>query len=75
MTATTDCRLLTRSEVEERFGIPKRYLEVASSKGTGPPIIRIGRMVRYAPRDIVEWIEANRTVPSRTHTSRAGRSL
>lgn len=50
-------RLLTRLEVEARFGIPKRLLELAVSRENGPPIVRIGRLVRYKVSDIQEWID------------------
>ena len=50
-------RLLRRAEVEDQFGIPIRYLEVAVSRGEGPPIVRLGRSVRYRVCDIQSWIE------------------
>jgi len=50
-------RLLTRSEVEERFGIPKRYLELAIGRREGPRLVRVGRSVRYRVADIEKWIE------------------
>jgi len=50
-------RLLTRSEVEERFGISKRYLELAIGRGEGPRLVRVGRSVRYRVVDIEAWIE------------------
>jgi len=54
-------RLLTREEVEERFGISKRSLEISAQRGDGPPMIRIGRrMVRYSVLDIADWIAARR---------------
>lgn len=48
--------LLTRADVEERFGIPKRFLELASLDGRGPSEVRIGRLVRYRIKDIRAWI-------------------
>ncbi len=54
-------RLLNREEVEEQFGIPKRYLETAVCRGDGPRRVQIGRLVRYRQRDIVAWIEENTT--------------
>jgi predicted DNA-binding transcriptional regulator AlpA len=54
-------RLLTRAEVEERFGVSKRYLEVAALRGNGPRIVRLGRMVRYRAKDIQDWIEDSTT--------------
>ncbi|MEM8956346.1 MAG: AlpA family transcriptional regulator [Pseudomonadota bacterium] len=56
-------RLLNRAEVEERFGIPKRYLEMAVMRGDGPPFIRTGRLVRYSINDIEAWITARRVEP------------
>lgn len=52
-------RLLTREEVEQRFGISKRYLEKVGVQGGGPTVIRFGRLVRYRVKDIELWIEAN----------------
>lgn len=56
-TTDSDDRLLTRDEVELRFGIPKRFLELAVSRNEGPRFIRIGRLVRYRVSDIRTWIE------------------
>ena len=54
-------RLLTRQQVESHFGFPtKRYLEIAAMRGDGPPMVRIGRSVRYRYGDVLAWIEANR---------------
>ncbi|WP_422026012.1 helix-turn-helix transcriptional regulator [Roseovarius sp.] len=52
-------RLLDRKEVEQHFGIPKRYLELAVMRGDGPRIVRVGRLVRYRVSDVRLWIEAN----------------
>ena len=54
-------RLLTRAQVEELFGYPsKRFLEVAAIRGDGPPMVKIGRAVRYRVGDLRGWIEARR---------------
>lgn len=54
-------RLLTRQQVEDRFGFPtKRYLEIAAVRGDGPPMLKIGRSVRYRVSDLREWIDAHR---------------
>jgi hypothetical protein len=42
----TSDRLLDRCEVESRFCIPKRFLEVAAVRGDGPPMVKIGRLAR-----------------------------
>lgn len=52
-------RLLNRSEVEERFGIPRRFLELAVKRGLGPKRVQIGRLVRYRVSDIRAWIDEN----------------
>lgn len=52
-------RLMSRHEVEKRFGITKRFLESAAVRGDGPRFVRIGRLVRYRVPDIQAWIEAN----------------
>ena len=57
-TSFEDDLLLSRSEVEARFGIPKRFLETAVHRGTGPTVVRIGRLVRYRVRDVRDWIDA-----------------
>jgi predicted DNA-binding transcriptional regulator AlpA len=54
-------RLLSRTEVEERFGITKRFLELAVMREDGPRRVKVGRLVRYRARDIMNWIEANAT--------------
>ena len=50
-------RLLTRNEVEDVFGISRRFLEVAAARGEGPVLVKIGRAVRYRWSDIVSWID------------------
>ena len=53
-------RLLTRSEVHTAFGLTQRFLEVAAVRGDGPPMVKIGRSVRYLVADLRIWIEARR---------------
>lgn len=53
-------KLLTRAEVEVRFGLSRRFLEVAAVKGNGPSMIRLGRAVRYRVGDIRSWIDARK---------------
>ena len=61
MQAKDDERLLDRNEVEERFGVSKRFLEIAMQRGDGPCYVRVGRLVKYRPKDVSDWIEANST--------------
>ena len=57
-------RLLTRVEVEEIFGISKRFLEVAAVRGDGPKHYAIGRSVRYRVSDINLWIDSRGVRPN-----------
>ena len=57
--------LLSRDDVVSLYGVSKRYLETAPSRGEGPPIIRIGRSVRYRVVDIETWIASLSVAPRR----------
>ena len=59
-TDTQSDRLLSRAEVETKFGISRRFLEISAVRGDGPPYIKIGRSVRYRIGDLREWIEMQR---------------
>jgi predicted DNA-binding transcriptional regulator AlpA len=66
-TALSPDRLLSRAEVEVSFGLSRRFLEVSAVRGDGPPMVKIGRSVRYRAGDVRAWIEARRV----TSTSQA----
>lgn len=53
-------RLLTRPEVHMAFGLTQRFLEVSAVRGDGPPMVKIGRSVRYRVADLRTWIDARR---------------
>lgn len=54
-------RLLSRDDVAYRFGLSRRWLELAAHKGEGPPMVKISRrMVRYRAADIEAWLQARR---------------
>lgn len=55
-------RLLSRQEVEDQYGISKRFLETAKTTGVGPAHVQVGRLVRYRPVDIEQWIDSNTKV-------------
>jgi predicted DNA-binding transcriptional regulator AlpA len=56
----SDDRLLNRAEVHTQFGLTQRFLEVSAVRGDGPPMVKIGRSVRYRAGDVRAWIEARR---------------
>ncbi len=55
-----DDLLLSRPEVTTHFGLHQRFLEVSAVRGDGPPMVKIGRSVRYRAGDVRAWIEARR---------------
>ena len=54
-------RLLSRDEIENEYGISRRWLELAAHRGDGPPMRKISRrMVRYDRAEFEAWLEAQR---------------
>lgn len=57
-------RLLTRDDIQTEYGLSRRWLELAATRGDGPPMRRISaRMVRYERGELEAWLAA-RTVTS-----------
>lgn len=56
--------LLSREEIQEEYGLSRRWLELAALKGNGPAYVKIGsRTVRYRREEIDRWL-AEREVRS-----------
>lgn len=54
-------QLLSRNEIEDEYGLTRRWLELAALSGKGPPFVKISnRMVRYQRGVLERWI-ADRT--------------
>jgi predicted DNA-binding transcriptional regulator AlpA len=51
-------RLLSEDEVAERFGIQPRTLQGWRVLRRGPRYRKIGRLVRYAENDLLNWLES-----------------
>lgn len=49
-----------RPKAAKLLGVSVRFLEVNATTGKGPPMIKIGRSVRYLRRDLREFMEARR---------------
>jgi hypothetical protein len=47
----------------ERLGVPLKTLAVWRSQGKGPRYVRVGKHVRYDPRDVEAWIRAQTRDP------------
>jgi excisionase family DNA binding protein len=56
---------LSPEELAERYGVPLQTVYAWNKTGSGPDYIRVGRHVRYRPRDIEKW-EQSKAVASGT---------
>ena len=52
--------LLNESSVAKRLHCEVKTLQAWRCRGGGPPFIRVGRLIRYSPDDVREWIESRR---------------
>jgi predicted site-specific integrase-resolvase len=52
--------LLTQKEAAHRLGISTRTLERYRTTGAGPAFTRLGKLVRYRPEDLIEFVNINR---------------
>ncbi|SEN17994.1 Helix-turn-helix domain-containing protein [Cryobacterium luteum] len=62
MDATTQITptFLTQRELAELLRMPERTLEDWRLTQTGPPYIKLGRLVRYDVRDVLTWVHEHR---------------
>ena len=51
-------QLLTEAEVEKEYTISKRTLQKLRCTGGGPSYLKLGRAVRYRPKDIEVYLES-----------------
>ena len=51
--------LLNQQQAAEHLKISVRTLERLRVAGTTPKYIKLGRLVRYRPTDLVEWIDTH----------------
>lgn len=50
-------KLLTRRELAELLGLAPKTLANWLVAGDGPPVVRLGRAVRYEPAAVRAWLE------------------
>ena len=55
--------LQDESAVAKQLNCEVKTLQAWRCRGGGPPFVRVGRLVRYRPETVREWIES-RTVVS-----------
>ena len=60
----TNGYLLSRDQIEQEYGITRRWLELAAIRGGGPTYVKVGfRTVRYRREALERWL-AEREVRS-----------
>ena len=64
--------LLSTPDVARITGRSVSTLEKDRLFGTGPAFVKIGRLVKYRPRDVREWLQSFESVRS-TFEAREGR--
>jgi excisionase family DNA binding protein len=57
--ATVGGELMSRDELSEYLGVPRRTLDDWALRRVGPQFARIGRFVRYRRSDVDAWVESN----------------
>lgn len=68
LTCAPPKRLLSRIEVEDQYGLSKRYLEKAAARGDGPPMLRISKkLVKYDRDDLEDWLATRRVRSTSQH--------
>ncbi|MDR1242217.1 MAG: helix-turn-helix domain-containing protein [Deltaproteobacteria bacterium] len=55
-------KLLSPVEVEEMYNIPTTTLEKWRSLKMGPSYHKLGKHIRYKPKDVEQWIESKRVL-------------
>ncbi|MDR3359301.1 MAG: helix-turn-helix domain-containing protein [Bifidobacteriaceae bacterium] len=55
----TEARTMTTAQLSDRWGIPVSTLAHWRSLGCGPAYVKLGGAVRYRPRDVEAFEEAN----------------
>ena len=53
-------QLLTREEVADYLGVPRRTLDSWAYRGGGPPFFKVGRHTRYRIEEVGAWLEERR---------------
>jgi hypothetical protein len=61
---------LKEAEAAEYIGMSAQYLRASRMRGatkctSAPPFVRMGKAIRYLPRDLDDWLESRRQFPGR----------
>jgi hypothetical protein len=49
---------LTPAETAKTLKVSESWLAKARVRGDGPPFIRVGRSIRYAPPALLQWMKS-----------------
>jgi excisionase family DNA binding protein len=52
--------LLTPAEVATWLQVPLSTLRIWRHRREGPPVVKVGRLLRYSRRDLETWLESRR---------------
>lgn len=63
--------LITAQDTANKLGIKRQLLDQWRCQGKGPKFIRMGRMIRYRPDDVDQWIADNEASPARDSSAKA----
>ncbi len=58
-------RLLDGRELAQLLGVSQRTVEGWRGRGSGPLFVRVGRLARYCPEDVKQFLKANRAPHAR----------
>ena len=59
-------RLIDTNEVAELLGLHSVTLAEWRTQGRGPQWVKLGRKVRYRPKDVEAWLDKNQRTSTRT---------
>lgn len=59
MTTSIATKLLSTEEAAALIGIKPGTLAIWRTTGKSPRFIKVGKLVRYHERDIIEWLDAH----------------
>jgi predicted DNA-binding transcriptional regulator AlpA len=68
--AQSPVQLLSVEELAGMLQVPAKTVYQWRYLGEGPPSVRIGRYLRFDPRDVVSWLEDRKAMTAMTR--RAG---
>jgi excisionase family DNA binding protein len=55
-------RLLLPEEAAEWLRVPLSTLRIWRHRREGPPVVKVGRLLRYSQRELEAWVDQRREV-------------